>query len=109
MDEEKALARAKRLLQHARERAENVRRHTPRLQREVLLYKGQAQRLATFVNGDIPGAIARLDKMVQALEAYVNLAAPQAETVAPMNLPADSVEAVKSDTPLDEKKGVDGG
>jgi hypothetical protein len=98
VDEEKALAKAKRMLQHAEERFENVRRHTPRLQREVLLYKGQAQRLSTFVNGDIPGAIAKLDKMVASLEAYVNLAAPNAETVAPMNLPADSVEAVKSDS-----------
>ena len=43
-----------------------------------MLYKGQVQRFATFVAADIPAAAAKLDKMVDALEAYVNLAASDA-------------------------------
>ena len=78
VDEEKALAKAKRMKEHAEERLENVKRHTPRLAREIMLYKGQAQRFATFVAADIPAAAAKLDKMVDALEAYVNLAASDA-------------------------------
>src|SRR5688500_5169380 len=78
VDEEKALAKAKRMKEHAEERLANVKRHTPRLAREIMLYKGQAQRLATFVAADIPAAAAKLDKMVDALEAYVNLAASDA-------------------------------
>ena len=78
VDEEKALAKAKRMKDHAEERLENVRRHTPRLAREIMLYKGQVQRFATFVAADIPAAAAKLDKMVDKLDAYVNLAASDA-------------------------------
>jgi hypothetical protein len=78
VDEEKALAKARRMKEHAEQRLENVKRHTPRLAREIMLYKGQAQRFATFVAADIPAAAAKLDKMVDALDAYVNLAASDA-------------------------------
>ena len=80
VDEEKALAKAKRMKEHAEERLENVKRYTPRLQREIMLYKGQVQRFATFVAADIPAAAAKLDKMVDTLEAYVNLAASDASS-----------------------------
>jgi hypothetical protein len=78
VDEEKALARAKKMKEHAEDRLENVKRYAPRLAREIMLYKGQVQRFATFVASDIPGAAAKLDKMVDSLEAYVNLAASDA-------------------------------
>jgi hypothetical protein len=78
VDEEKALAKAKRMKEHAEERLENVKRYTPRLQREIMLYKGQVTRFATFVAADIPAAAAKLDKMVATLEAYTNLAATDA-------------------------------
>jgi hypothetical protein len=83
VDEEKALAKARRMKEHAEERLENVRRHTPRLQREIMLYKGQVTRFATFVAADIPAAAAKLDKMVASLEAYVNLAATDASIPQP--------------------------
>src|SRR5688500_18460499 len=41
VDEEKALAKAKRMKEHAEEKLENVRRYTPRLAREIMIYKGQ--------------------------------------------------------------------
>ena len=94
VDEEKALAKAKRLKEHAEERLENVKRYTPRLQREIMLYKGQVQRLATFVAADIPAAAARLDKMVDQLEAYVNLAASDASAPqTPVSQPGDQVQS----------------
>jgi len=99
VDEEKALAKAKRMLEHAEERLENVRRYTPKLQREILLYKGQVQRLNTFVNGEIPAAVAKLDKITTTLQAYVNLAAPTDQAAAPMNLPADASEATSQAPP----------
>jgi hypothetical protein len=100
VDEEKALAKAKRMLEHAEERLENVRRYTPRLSREILLYKGQAQRLVTFVAGDIPAAAAKLDKMTQALEAYVNLA-PAGGEIPAMNLPSDAAPAPPAEAPAE--------
>src|SRR6478672_1183557 len=88
VDEEKALAKAKRQLEYANQRLENVRKYTPRLQREILLYKGQAQRLSTFVAADIPTAVAKLDKIIATLQAYVNLnVAPASGGM--MNLPAE--------------------
>src|SRR5215213_9329721 len=58
VDEEKALAKAKRMKEVAEEKLENVRRYTPRMQREIMLYKGQVQRLGTFVAADLPTAAA---------------------------------------------------
>jgi hypothetical protein len=89
VDEEKALAKAKRMLEHAEERLANVRRYTPKLQREILLYKGVAQRLQTFVAADVPTAAAKLDKMVETLEAYLNLTAPTSGVVGGASLPSD--------------------
>ncbi len=96
VDEEKALAKAKRMLEHATERAENVRRYIPKLQREILLYKGQVQRLSTFLASNIPTAAAKLDKMTATLEAYVNLGATTSQTGV-MNLPAE--QPSNTDTP----------
>ena len=89
VDEEKALAKAKRMLEHATERLENTRRYIPKLQREIMLYKGHVQRLSTFVAGDVPAAAAKLDKIVARLEAYVNYAVPDGANVS-MNLPAEA-------------------
>jgi len=92
VDEEKALAKAKRMKEHAEERLENVKRYTPRLQREIMLYKGQVTRFATFVAADIPAAAAKLDKMVDKLEAYTNLAAADA-SIAPSGVAQPPAEA----------------
>ena len=104
VDEEKALAKAKRMKEHAEERLENVKRYTPRLQREIMLYKGQVQRFATFVAADIPGAAAKLDKMVETLEAYVNLAASDASVPTPVSQPATGEQVVSAE-PLPEEHG----
>src|SRR5438034_7969970 len=91
VDEEKALAKAKRMKEIAEEKLGYVRKYTPRLSREIMLYKGQAQRLATFVASDIPTAAAKLDKIVEALEAYVALQAADAGTAQPMSQPTGEV------------------
>src|SRR5688500_4794101 len=102
VDEEKALAKAKRMKEHAEEKLENVRRYTPRLAREIMIYKGQVQRFATFIAADIPVAAAKLDKMVDSLEAYVNLAASDASVPTPVSQPA--ADEVTSQ-PLPEEGG----
>ena len=104
VDEEKALAKAKRMKEHAEERLENVRRYVPRLAREIMLYKGQVQRFATFVAADIPGAAAKLDKMVDALEAYVNLSSPDASGPTPMSQPAAETQVTSQPLPEEPKE-----
>ena len=92
VDEEKALAKAKRMKEIAEEKLENVRKYTPRLAREIQLYKGQAQRLGTFVASDIPTGAAKLDKIVQTLESYLALAAADTSVVTPaVAQPSDQV------------------
>jgi hypothetical protein len=73
VEEEKALRMAQKRFEEAEEKLKNVRRYTPRLQKEISIYKGGVQRLSTTVSADIPVAISRLDKMCAALEAYAAL------------------------------------
>jgi hypothetical protein len=106
VDEEKALAKAKRMKEMAEEKLEAVRRYTPRLQREIMLYKGQVQRLATFVAADIPTAAHRLDKIVQTLESYLALQAPQAASEMPVSQPTGEAMS-RPETEPAENLGVD--
>ena len=93
VDEEKALAKAKRLKEHAEEKAANVKKYAPRLHREILLYKGQVQRLATFVAADVPAAIQKLDKIVATLDEYFALQAPDAVSSTAVTQPTGEVGA----------------
>jgi len=83
VDEEKALALAKRRLEEAEQKLANVRRYIPRLQKEIQTYKGSAQRFATTVQVDVPLAISQLSNMVAALESYVALTPDAADVSAP--------------------------
>ena len=82
----------------AEEKLEHVRRYTPKLQREIMLYKGQVQRFATFVAADLPTAAAKLDKIVQTLEAYIALQAQEASPQAPVSQPQPMDEAMRDVT-----------
>jgi uncharacterized protein (DUF885 family) len=93
VDEEKALAKAKRMKEIAEEKLGNVRKYAPRLAREIQLYKGQAQRLGTFVASDIPTGAAKLDKIVQTLESYLALAAADTAVATPMAQPTEQVSS----------------
>ena len=73
VEEEKALRMAQKRLEEAEEKLKNVKRYTPRLQKEISIFKGGVQRLATTVSSDIPMAVGRLDRMVAAVEAYAAL------------------------------------
>jgi hypothetical protein len=87
VDEEKALAKAKRMKEIAEEKLGNVRKYAPRLSREIQLYKGQAQRLGTFVASDIPTAAAKLAKIVETLDAYAALQMQDTTAQQPMSQP----------------------
>ena len=74
--ERRAVDKAQRNLDEADTKIANISRRSRLLDREVILYKGQTQQLARVVEGDVPRALLRLDKMVDALEKYVRLHAP---------------------------------
>ena len=96
VDEEKALAAALKRLEEAEHKFANVRRYSRQLQREIDLYKGSVEPFATSVQVDIPRAAARLDKIVQALEAYVAFAPAAGQ-------PATAEEAVAAVFALGEE------
>jgi hypothetical protein len=75
VDEEKALAIAQKRLAEAEQKLANTKRHSLRLQKEMHMYKGAVQRLSTQVTAELPNAVASLDRMVAALEAYLTLTA----------------------------------
>ena len=76
IEEEKAVRRAKAILEEAEQKLANTKRWGRTLQREAMNYKGGVARLSTWVGSEVPVAISRLDRMVSNLEAYVALRAP---------------------------------
>jgi hypothetical protein len=76
VDEEKALAAAERQLEEARQKLANVRRWSRLLDEESSSYLGAAQNMSQAVDVDVPSALAQLDNMISALEAYASSGTP---------------------------------
>ena len=81
--ERNAVDKAQRAIDEAETKIANVKRWSRQLERETTLYKGYCQQLARAVEGDMPRAIVRLERMIDALERYVKLAAPTGPSEAP--------------------------
>jgi hypothetical protein len=75
-EQQDALRTAKRRMEQAEEKIEAVRHWHRVVQQAVLEYQGKARQLASYLVTDLPRGLARLERMVQSLEAYVSLAAP---------------------------------
>jgi hypothetical protein len=112
VDEEKALAKAQKLLAEAEQKLINTRRHAGKVQKELHSYKGAVQRFSTAVSSDLPNAVATLDRMVQSLEAYLSLTAagaaaewnpPPLDTGAPVATEGSSMARPEGEA-LDEKE-----
>jgi hypothetical protein len=70
VDELKELARAERALEEARQKQAEVRRWTRLFEQEGFSYTATAQRLRTASQTGLPRALAQLDAMIEAIEAY---------------------------------------
>jgi hypothetical protein len=73
-DEKRALKKAEAALEEAHQKVKHSRKWASTLDRELLLYKGQMQQLSTLLAGELPVAVAKMERMMQALEAYVSMA-----------------------------------
>lgn len=80
VDERKAVAAAQKRLREAELKLQQVKRWNRQLEKESLDFRGGTQRLLSAIETDIPNACARLDKMLDSLEAYVALAPPEMPT-----------------------------
>ena len=72
----RAVDRCEAALNEAETKLANCKRWKRLLDRETILYKGECQKLARIIEGEMPQALGRMDKMIEALQRYVQLAAP---------------------------------
>ena len=76
VDEEKAVRKWKAAVEEAEQKLAACKHYARILQKAIMDYKGGVQRFSTWVEAEVPNAVARLDRMVGTLEAYVALTAP---------------------------------
>jgi hypothetical protein len=79
--EEKAVRFAKGRYEEAEEKVEVVRAWIPELQHAAQEYRSQAIPLGDMVDGELKNAVAKLDRMITALESYLSLHAPTTPSV----------------------------
>lgn len=91
IDERKALAAAQRRLEEAQQKSEAVRRWIPTLEKEAISYRGISQRLGQATEVDLPNARALLDRMLEALEAYLAVAPADAGGEQKMTRPVEEI------------------
>lgn len=91
VEEEKAVAVAKRRVEEAEQKQARVRAWSRRIDEEIFLYQAAVSGLTQARTTHIPNALAQLDNMLKALEAYVASAVPQMEVskVAQESVPAE--------------------
>lgn len=77
IEEEKALAVAKKRLEEAEQKAASVRVWIAKLEQEAILYKGQIQAIGRSLDVDVPNAVALLDSLLLSLEAYAAPSKPR--------------------------------
>ena len=80
VDEKKALQKAEKRLREAEHKFGRVRAWSQRIEKEVSDYRATVQGLARAIEVDIPNSRAKLDKMIDSLEAYIALAPPETLT-----------------------------
>jgi hypothetical protein len=80
VEEKKALEKARQRLQRAEQKAEAVRRWTPVVQQQFRETCVRLVRFRDVIDVDCPRAMAQLDKMLRALDAYRQVASPTGDT-----------------------------
>lgn len=112
--ERKNVAKAERLVEEAEQKLKNVKKWKTVLERELMLFRAQCAQVSAVAQSDVPITIARMDKMIGALEAYISIAAPtsgvpNAPSEAPVEnlfaqpLPSESIPAgARGETSGDE-------
>jgi hypothetical protein len=95
-EQKEALRLAQHRLREAELKVEKVRKWAPALQHAVSEYQGQARPLGDMMAGELAQSLALLDRMADALDAYVSMAPPTASRRDPAG--SASVAAESSST-----------
>ena len=80
-DQKVALKKAQLRLEEAEQKIKAVKKWSRILEEEVGEYRGPAQELGNVVAGELPKAVAELNRMLLALEAYMSVKAPPGASV----------------------------
>jgi hypothetical protein len=100
IDERKALKKAEERLRVAQHKFSCVKVWSQRIDKEMSDYRGATQRLLSAAEVEIPNARARLDKMIESLEAYLALAPPEMPEVAGEKTTVDAGQSAEASAPL---------
>ncbi len=107
-EQKELLAKAEASLRDAEARAAMVKKWEPALQLAILEYRGTTRRIASLASSDALRAVALLERMVDALEAYLRVTAPSGRGgPSPLESFASAIEADAPSTG-DEPVGVVG-
>lgn len=90
LEQKKMVQRAEHALNEAQQKLEFVKKWGRVLDREMMLFKGKLQPIGRAVEGEIPKGEAKLEIMIDRLEAYLRIQAPQAPKAAPAPDPEKS-------------------
>lgn len=99
--EEKHLKRCEAAVEQAHEKIDAVKKWRTRLEKASDMYRGGVSRLSRSLS-DMPGAVAQLDRLAMALEAYVNIEGP-APMVAEGTVDGESGMARGGEEAVEEK------
>jgi hypothetical protein len=98
IDEKKALRIAEARLQEAELKFSRVKSWALQIDREMSDYRKGVQGLTQAVETEIPNARAKLDKMIESLEAYLALAPPEMAEIAGEEFMADIMRSGEAPT-----------
>ncbi len=82
VEEKKALDKARKLLERAERKAESVRRWSPVVQQQFREACVRLVRFREVIDVDCPRAMAQLEKMLRALDAYKTVSSPRGDAAA---------------------------
>lgn len=116
VEEEKALRLAQQRFAEAEQKAMNVKRSIPRLQKEIQMYAGGVQRFAGTVQQELPAAASKLEDLVRHLEEYVGFGPtesgstaappPEQETGTTPTAPGESMARPEPAQPQEKPDGT---
>ena len=104
-EQKELLRRAEASLHEAELRAALVKKWEPALQQAILEYHGSIRRIKNLASGDVPRAVFALERMIDALEAYLRVAPPTlAGGASPLEAIVDSI--LTEDPPMAHGTGA---
>lgn len=105
-EQKELLRKAEASLREAEMRAAMVKKWEPALQQAVFEYHGSIRRIKDLASGDVPRGMAKLERMVDALEAYLRVAPPSGRgEVSPLEAIARTILDEESETGATTQEG----